>query len=731
MSHRTYLYNINTPSVAENADTMMMEWGYEMPLMLQPLLIEGGFISGNNYNNFIAGSNSGLYYDAKPGVENLKRFYNFLENQPELIENIEKFKAARDKLFSYLDELDGRYFHLDMWDVLNMEDRSHAKQAKDWLATIAHNNQVITMAMDAEDASLLNYKVLKDVTSAFNTFSKLLNYEDYDYGWTCISQPDEEEPTFEIFEENELWGLKGKDGAVLLNPYYDEFFNFGPQDLAVVSKTGKYGYLNITGNVAIPLTWDDAFDFEESGVAVVILQGKTGLINTKGSLVTELIYDDLKSIEYGEYFNAKIGERWGMINASGKICIAFEHENEIQAGYAFYHIAVSGQKNQKIFNEFFKYLGEFPISAIENLEDGFLFIKPFKGVKGYSIYKKDGMLLDNGFDLVVRKPAGEGFAYAFKEDKIYTVSETNISLSDKAITLEHTGDDYAYHFDYKTRKKLLTYGKGQIMTDQQIDDQLSHVYTTFELAEQAFMKEDYATAIYFYTIGSEKGHLPSMNNLAHIYYINKGFEDEDKAYFWYRKGALTGNKDSMNGLGMCYKYGIGCQVDLEKTLYWLHKAAEAQLALANNNLGDIYADEGFLHFNLDKALEHFLAAANLGEPKYNWLGYLYDLKEEYEKALEYYQSGANKGHEIATYNLAVLHSHGLGTDKNIEVAIAYFKLAVTRGYEPAHIELARIHRNEEGFKDENKVETHLKEARAAELEIPEDLLTKKKGWFDF
>ncbi|MDQ0641511.1 hypothetical protein QF042_005076 [Pedobacter sp. W3I1] len=42
MSHRTYLYNINTPSVAENSDKMMMEWGYEMPLMLQPLLISGG-----------------------------------------------------------------------------------------------------------------------------------------------------------------------------------------------------------------------------------------------------------------------------------------------------------------------------------------------------------------------------------------------------------------------------------------------------------------------------------------------------------------------------------------------------------------------------------------------------------------------------------------------------------------------------------------------------------------
>jgi uncharacterized protein len=53
MSHRTYLYNIYSPSVAEDSDKMMIEWGYEMPIILQPLLVEGGFVSGNNYNNHI------------------------------------------------------------------------------------------------------------------------------------------------------------------------------------------------------------------------------------------------------------------------------------------------------------------------------------------------------------------------------------------------------------------------------------------------------------------------------------------------------------------------------------------------------------------------------------------------------------------------------------------------------------------------------------------------------
>ncbi|MBB2148651.1 SEL1-like repeat protein [Pedobacter gandavensis] len=841
MSHRTYLYNINTPSIAENADTMMMEWGYEMPLMLQPLLIEGGFISGNNYNNHVEFNDSGLYYHAKPGIENLKRFYDFLEDQPELIENIEKFKAARDKLFNYLDQLDGSYLHLDMWDVLNMEDKPHAEQAKDWMATIAHNNQVITLAMDSGDHSLLNYKALKDVSPAFTSFPKLLNYEDYDYGWTCIWQPYEEESAFEIFEENQLWGLKDKNGAVLLNPQFDEFYNFGPHDLAVVSKNGKFGYVDTTGRIALPLIWDDAFDFEHSGVAVVAMQEKMGLINTDGTQLTPLIYNDLKAIEDGDYFNAKTAELWGVINTSGAVVIHFEHENEIQAGYGFYHIEVTDQKNQKIFNQYFNYLGEFPLQTVENLENGLLLIKPHKGFNFSAIYKKDGTpliaefekirretdfpdllvlkkgkkygaisrknedfvlpcefdaILDIGiamkgyktdmalvqqgdqkgiydgtaerlswiippdnyqqimwldemvfalqknqswcianlstndfsdfaFDLVIRQPGEEGFAYALKAAEVYTITETAIRPTPKAVALEHAGDDYAYHFEYESRKRLLVYGKGKKMEEQQLQDELTDIHTLFELAGEAFLLEDYAQAIRFYTVASEKGYTPAMNNLAHIYYMVKGYEDDQKAFFWYQKGALADNENAMNGLGMCYKSGIGCPVDIDKALYWLNKAADAQLALANNNLGDIYAEDGLIPFNLGKALEHFQAAAKQGEPKYNWLGYLHDSKGDYEKAVEYYQLGADQGNEVSAYNLGILYCYGLGTEKNIASAIAYLELSLDLGYHHAHLELAKIYRNEVGFKDEKKAEAHIKAARAADLEIPEELLTNK------
>jgi TPR repeat protein len=846
MSHRTYLYNINTPSVAENEDKMMMEWGYEMPLMLQPLLVEGGFVSANNYNNHVEFNNSGLYYNSEPGIENLRRFYKFLENQPGLVTDIEKFKDARDKLFNYLDKLTGSYFHLDMWDVLNMEDTPHEEQAALWLANIAHNNQVIKQAMDAGDISLLNYKNLKDVSPGFTSFPQLLNYEGYDYGWSCIWVTVEEELPDEIFEENKLWGLKDKDGRVLVPPQFDEFYSFGSQGLAVVSKNGKYGYVDTAGRLAIALVWEDAFDFEYSGVAVATLQKKSGLINTKGHQITQLVYDELETIGTGNYFNAKKESFWGVIDAAGQVVIGFENADITDTGYGFYYTKISGQKNHKIYNEFFKYLGEFPIDSIENLDNGLILIKPHKGLNSSLLYKKDGTLLDSGiekinrqtnfndllvirkdkkhgaisrknecyvlpcqydaildirarvndeisdialvhqadkkgiydgnpdkpswliplddyqqilwlhetvftlqkkqmwsvanaannisdfeFDLVVQKPNEDGFAYAFKEDKVYSVNDTAITPTSKPAALKHAGEDYAYYFEHESRKRLLAYGKGLSRNDERITDELNSAYNLCIQAIEAYNVKDYAKSIYYDTIASEKGYAISMNNLAHVYYNIDGFIDDDKAFYWYHKSANANDENAMNGLGMCYKYGVGTPVDIEKALLWLNKAADAQLAIANNNLGDLYSEDLLLPFNPDMALQYYQTAADLGEPKNNWLGYLYDLKGDNEKALKYYQLGADEGIDVSAYNLGIFYLNGLGTSKDVIKAIKSFELSLDRGYQQAHIDLALIYRNEAGFTDEQKVQHHLHAAEKAGLEIPADLLIKKKGWFGF
>lgn len=64
MSHRIYIYNVTAPEKVSQSNFMLTEWGYDVPLLLQPLLIANGFVSGNIYNTHTDPENYGLYYSA-------------------------------------------------------------------------------------------------------------------------------------------------------------------------------------------------------------------------------------------------------------------------------------------------------------------------------------------------------------------------------------------------------------------------------------------------------------------------------------------------------------------------------------------------------------------------------------------------------------------------------------------------------------------------------------------
>jgi TPR repeat protein len=671
MSHRVYLYNVSTPSVAEDNDKMMMEWGYEMPLLLQPLLVNGAFISGNNYNNHTAGSNAGLYYNAQPGIEHLKRFYNFLEKQESIITDKAAFSEAKNNLFGYLDKLEHPYFNLDMWDVFNMDDTPHEEQAAIWQADIAFNNEVITRAMDNNDISLLSYKELKNVSLAFQTFADLLNYEGYRYGWKHII---EEIPTVEIYQEDELWGLKGPEGEVLLSPQFDEFYEFSMQDLAVVMKGGKYGYVHTSGKIVIPLEWDDAYDFEYSYLAIVMKNNLFGLINLLGNIVAAPEYENIENIGDNGLFLAQKNGKWGMLGQDGKVITGFEYEK------------------------------------IELLhEDVFMLQK--EGL--WSIADSSGnRLSDDQFDLVVRKAPHQGFAYAFKGKDVYLADKYGLSRANKDLVQQDAGSEYYhYYYDSTVRDRLLAYAATP--DEDTVIDAYTPVEDLYNIGVDAYNSQDYQAAIHYYTLAAEKGYGYAMNNLAHIYYMVDDYVDHDKAFYWYEKGAAAGNTNAMNGLSLCYQNGIGTIPDRDKAIALLQQAASDGLAVAHNNLGFLYFDN-----DPDQALYHYQQAEELGEPDNGWLGYMYEMKEDFEKAIEYYRKDET---EIGAYNLGNLHRKGLGTAKDVKAAVAYFNAAVEGGYEAGHIELARIYLYEEGFIDAELAKRHITAAESAGLEIPADL----------
>lgn len=85
---------------------------------------------------------------------------------------------------------------------------------------------------------------------------------------------------------------------------------------------------------------------------------------------------------------------------------------------------------------------------------------------------------------------------------------------------------------------------------------------------------------------AERDHPEAMANLGVYYYQ---LENEAKAFYWINKAAQAGNPHSQYHLALLLESGLGCKVNLEESLVWLHEAAEqgqldAMLAMAKKLL---------------------------------------------------------------------------------------------------------------------------------------------------
>jgi serine/threonine-protein kinase len=99
--------------------------------------------------------------------------------------------------------------------------------------------------------------------------------------------------------------------------FADGFFT----GLALVERNGKWGYINLQGQMVIPCIYDGGNSFQD-GLAEVWKDGKCGYINTQGEVVLPCIYDSIKPFSEGLAWVVE-GEwsKWSIINTSGKVIV--------------------------------------------------------------------------------------------------------------------------------------------------------------------------------------------------------------------------------------------------------------------------------------------------------------------------------------------------------------------------------------------------------------------------
>jgi len=125
---------------------------------------------------------------------------------------------------------------------------------------------------------------------------------------------------------------------------YDNIGGFR-EGLASVEQNGKWGCINKSGNIVIPIVYDQVGGFYE-GLAYIKLNGKYGFIDKSGKHVIPVVYDHPSTFSEG-LARVELNGKYVFIDKTGKQVIP---SGFIWAGYFQEGLAMVVQKKYSLFN---------------------------------------------------------------------------------------------------------------------------------------------------------------------------------------------------------------------------------------------------------------------------------------------------------------------------------------------------------------------------------------------
>ncbi|MCX6253689.1 MAG: WG repeat-containing protein [Bacteroidia bacterium] len=146
-------------------------------------------------------------------------------------------------------------------------------------------------------------------------------------------------------KKDDKYGFVDVTGKVLVPIIYDDALSFS-EGLAIVKKEDKYGFVDINGKEVTPFIYDEpeisimmkrirliqiipAFRFSELG-AWVTKDGKYGFMDVNGKLLIPIIYDDANSFSE-DRAKVKKDNKYGYVDLNGNIMVPIIYDE----GYDF------------------------------------------------------------------------------------------------------------------------------------------------------------------------------------------------------------------------------------------------------------------------------------------------------------------------------------------------------------------------------------------------------------
>ena len=201
-------------------------------------------------------------------------------------------------------------------------------------------------------------------------------------------------------------------------------------------------------------------------------------------------------------------------------------------------------------------------------------------------------------------------------------------------------------------------------------------------------------AMEFYHLAAAQGFFAALNNLGDIYYKKENYSE---AAHWYKLAGEAGYDWGWRNLAMLYDEGKGFSEDKNKAIELLKKAFDM------NGEGKGFSEDK------NKAIELLKKAfdmnGNANGQSANEIGVIYYNKEDYSKAMHWYELAGEAGYDWGWKNLATLYDNGIGVHEDKDKAIEFYKKAYdasgkTKG-ECANI-IGLFYYNKDNYQNANK-----------------------------
>jgi S1-C subfamily serine protease len=159
--------------------------------------------------------------------------------------------------------------------------------------------------------------------------------------------------------------------------------------------------------------------------------------------------------------------------------------------------------------------------------------------------------------------------------------------------------------------------------------------------------------------------------------------DYTDAAKWYRKAAEQGHAVAQNNLGSMYANGYGVAQNYGEAVKWYRKAADQGYANAQTNLGDMYrAGRGVAQNNGEAFKWYHMAAEHGNAVAQNNLGSVYvnghGVAQNDAEAAKWYRKAADQGYALGQSNLGSMYAYGRGVPQNYVQAHMWFNLAASQ-----------------------------------------------------